>query len=295
VRSQFGSIIDTSIFAQALEALPDGVLVVDADRRVLYCNSAFARHWCISPDLVQAGNERELLAHAGKQLIDPSQFSEEVERLHPTSASSNDELVFKDGRIFSRRSVPFLQGDTVQARIWIFTDVTDAKNAELDELTCLPNRRAYSRRFPAFAASPELGLVKAVALLDVDNFKQFNDHYGHAAGDAALEQIGRALRAQLRQDKGDLVFRIGGEEFLVALRARSEAKVRELFEAVRSAVEGLAITHERNAPHHAVTVSAGVGWFRGSRDATHVFNRVDSALFQAKSEGRNRVVAIGVD
>jgi diguanylate cyclase (GGDEF)-like protein len=192
---------------------------------------------------------------------------------------------------FSRRSVPFQEGSTFDGRIWIFSDVTDARNAMVDVLTGLPNRRAFSRDFPAYAGAGDDGLLRSVAVMDVDNFKKFNDRYGHPAGDAVLSQIGRIVRSHF-EDADDLVFRIGGEEFLMASKARSSVSAFRLFDQVRRSVAAMDINHAGNAPHSSVTVSLGLGTFRGPRDPGKVFEQVDAALYQAKFDGRNVTVPV---
>lgn len=209
-----------SMFERALEALPDGVLITDSSRRVVYTNRAFAKHWNIPSILLVEGDDVALLRYVASQLTDDAAFQFEVERLHRINKSSEDEVRFKDGRIFARRSVPFEEAGTLGGRIWVFTDVTDARNAMVDSLTGIPNRRAFSRNFPGYAGAKDDGFLRAVAVMDVDNFKKFNDLYGHAAGDVVLSRIGRILRSHF-EDADDLVFRIGGEEFLMASKARS--------------------------------------------------------------------------
>jgi diguanylate cyclase (GGDEF)-like protein len=274
------------LFERTLDALPDGVLVTDAARRVVYANPAFARHWRMPPDLIASGDETRLLAFVTDQLIDPESFHNGVERIHPTSEASDDELYFKDGRVLARRSVPFEENGAFRARVWIFTDVTEARHARLDTLSGVPNRRAYSMDFPRFAAAPNDDMLKSVALMDLDNFKSYNDRYGHAAGDAVLHRVGALLQRHLPNAQ-DLVFRIGGEEFLLARPATDECEAVAFLDTVRQSVLDLSITHAGNPPHNVVTVSLGFGLFRGPLDPAHVFTRVDKALYEAKAGGRN--------
>ena len=234
-----------SVFERALEALPDGVLLTDVHRRVVYANRAFAEQWSIPPHLVESGDDMALLSFVSDQLVDPAGFRQEVERLTPSDESTEDEIRFKDGRIFSRRSVPCVERGSIEARIWIFTDVTEARNSLLDVLTGLPNRRAYSRSFPLRISMPDDGLFQSVAIMDVDNFKAYNDWYGHAAGDAVLRGIGSIIRSHF-QEADDLMFRIGGEEFLIASKNRSLIDAFSLFDSVRGRVEAERTAHAGN-------------------------------------------------
>lgn len=283
-----------SLFESALDALPDGVLLISSERRVIYANPAFVKHWRIPSALLDFPDEAKMLRHASEQLADPESFLREVEQLHATDRSFQDELQFKDGRIFSRRSVPFLVGENFQARIWIFTDVTEARHSYIDALSGVPNRRAYSRDFPLFATAADDGLLRSAAILDIDNFKAYNDHYGHAAGDVVLRQVGALLRTLLRNDD-DLVFRIGGEEFLLASKPRNIGDARLLFDEVRQAIAAAAIPHVGNPPYNVVTTSIGYGVFRGPRRAGDIFESIDAALYRAKSNGRNRLCEAPLD
>jgi diguanylate cyclase (GGDEF)-like protein/PAS domain S-box-containing protein len=156
-----------------------------------------------------------------------------------------------------------------------------------DHLTGLANRRAF---FEAAAAeldrAARSGRPLSVALVDADRFKQINDGHGHAAGDAALRQLARNLEAGFRPS--DTVARIGGEEFAVLLLGSdaeaAEAAAARLCQAVAArpvVVDGQSI---------ALTVSVGVATLGdGAQDLDSLLQRADAALYQAKSDGRNRV------
>ena len=277
----------TLFFERALDALPDGVLLTDAARRVVYANPAFAKHWNIPPEMIAARDETRMLQFVQSQLVDPVAFIREVERINPTSEDSEDEVHLKDGRVLSRRSVPFEENGRFEARLWIFTDVTEARAARIDTLCGVANRRAYSSEYPKFAEARADGLVRSIGIMDVDNFKAYNDHYGHAAGDLVLRQIGTLLRRHLKAD--DMAFRIGGEEFLVACRTREEGDALSFFETLRRSVQDMSLRHVGNQPHGVVTASFGVGTFRKPADPGELFTAVDAALYRAKGSGRNSI------
>lgn len=278
-----------SVFERALDALPDGVLLVNSDRRIVYTNPAFKRLWKVPDEILDSRNDERVLKYVLDQLADPKGFFCEVERLHPTVEASEDEIAFKDGRTVSRRSLPFQENGAFSARIWIFTDVTEAKNATTDHLTRLPNRLAFSREFPPFVTAAPDGLLRSVAIVDVDHFKQYNDLYGHALGDEVLSEIGALLRSYVRQT-GDVAFRIGGEEFLMAVRTRKSEEGFAFFDAVRKSVLAMNRLHAGNVPIGIVTISAGYGTFQSASEPGEVFKRIDKALYRAKATGRNRIV-----
>jgi diguanylate cyclase (GGDEF)-like protein len=184
--------------------------------------------------------------------------------------------------------VPFQEDSTLHTRIWIFTDVTEARHACIDTMTGLPNRRAYSRDFPRSVLAEDDGLVRSVSIMDIDNFKAYNDMYGHAAGDDVLRQIGALLRQRFTRSD-DLVFRIGGEEFLLAARFRESSSVATFFEEIRNSVQQTKIEHLGNSPYNCVTASFGVAIFVGPKEVDAVFRKADSFLYDAKASGRNRV------
>ena len=154
--------------------------------------------------------------------------------------------------------------------------------ATTDALTGLPNRRAFLARTTAATAGGRAG---ALLLLDADHFKQINDRWGHAVGDACLSAIGERLRASLRP--GDIVGRIGGEEFSIflpgATREQAEALGARLCEAI--GVEALGAEEALG-----VTLSIGAALGAPGTPLDRLMARADRALYRAKAEGRARVV-----
>jgi diguanylate cyclase (GGDEF)-like protein len=158
----------------------------------------------------------------------------------------------------------------------------------VDQLTSLPNRRSLDRDIVAVLASP--GLV-AVAMVDVDHFKNFNDTNGHSAGDEALRAVGGVLATGLRGS--DRAYRYGGEEFSLLLRVRDAADAHEAAERIRRQVEALSIPGEQHQPDGRLTVSIGVALVQGGGSGTApdtALAAADGALYRAKEVGRNTVV-----
>jgi diguanylate cyclase (GGDEF)-like protein len=158
--------------------------------------------------------------------------------------------------------------------------------AGTDALTGLPNRRAMGERLErAIALSARTGQSLTVALIDVDRFKAINDRHGHAAGDAVLRQLGEAMRLQLRAS--DVVGRWGGEEFLLIAPGTPLAAAQELAERVRRAVAAQEFAHGE-----PVSISIGLAPCRSADEISPLLQRADSALYRAKTRGRNRVEAL---
>jgi diguanylate cyclase (GGDEF)-like protein len=156
--------------------------------------------------------------------------------------------------------------------------------ANNDGLTSLPNRRRASERLEVeVSRSQRYKNPMAVALCDVDHFKQVNDRFGHNMGDEVLVHVARALQGCLRQV--DLVGRWGGEEFLVILPETELAGARIVGDRLRKAVESL--PPFTDGPQ-SLTCSVGMAVFESDASTTAFVERADQALYRAKRGGRNR-------
>ena len=155
-----------------------------------------------------------------------------------------------------------------------------------DPLTGLLNRRAFDERLAdEIARAGRLGTALAVAMLDIDLFKQVNDRFGHANGDAVLREVANLMRRECRAI--DVISRYGGEEFALALPGSDLGAGATLCERIRRAF--CAFDWSCIAPGLAVTVSGGVSAWRPGSSATDLLAAADSSLYAAKRAGRNRV------
>jgi diguanylate cyclase (GGDEF)-like protein len=170
-----------------------------------------------------------------------------------------------------------------------------ARLSALDPLTGLANRRtldAYLTREWARLCREDRHL--GVLLCDVDYFKEFNDHYGHLAGDTCLQRVATALSGAA-QRSGDLVARYGGEEFILVLGMTDPAHASDVAEKARAIVMDLGLPHGRSAVAPVVTISVGVVVAAANDlvEPQDLLQRADQALYAAKHQGRNRVVHAG--
>jgi diguanylate cyclase (GGDEF)-like protein len=161
-----------------------------------------------------------------------------------------------------------------------------------DSLTGLANRRGFIEAAEhQLANARRHGVDLALVLLDVDHFKRFNDELGHAAGDAVLVEVARAIGREVRGS--DLAGRLGGEEFVVLLSHSSQHQAQVFAERLRAAIERIEPPSGTapEAPRMRITVSLGVASF-STRCATLelLISRADAAMYCAKTTGRNRVV-----
>jgi diguanylate cyclase (GGDEF)-like protein len=152
--------------------------------------------------------------------------------------------------------------------------------AVTDELTGLPNRRAWNTELPrTLERVRRTGDPLSVAIIDVDHFKRFNDAYGHAAGDRMLKESAAAWSGQLRT--ADHLARYGGEEFVVLLPDATTGQAREVVDRMRLATP------------LGQTFSGGVATWDGIETSDELIARADAALYRAKDAGRNQVVDSG--
>lgn len=156
-----------------------------------------------------------------------------------------------------------------------------------DELTRTLNRRSLVERLgEEIGRSERSGAPFSVALMDLDHFKSINDSHGHAVGDDVLRGFAEAVHGAMRTT--DVFGRYGGEEFLLILTGSTAAAAADASERIRAAV--VAKEWGVIAPGLNVTVSVGIAAFRKGDSIEQVVKRADTALYQAKHAGRNRIV-----
>lgn len=163
-----------------------------------------------------------------------------------------------------------------------------------DGLTGLANRRQFDLSLDSeFSRAVRNASTLALIMMDVDCFKQYNDIYGHAAGDKCLQAIGRTVAGLATRRPGDLAARYGGEELAVLLPNTDVAGAAVLAERIRSAIRALEIVHAGSSDGF-VTLSAGVDALSpapGTGQSKQLIEAADRALYAAKAGGRNRVCA----
>ncbi|QJE03424.1 diguanylate cyclase [Massilia forsythiae] len=163
--------------------------------------------------------------------------------------------------------------------------------ANVDSLTELANRRRFDALFELeWQRARRSGRPLSLALLDIDCFKQYNDHYGHPAGDRVLRAVARAAGAGLRRP-ADLAARYGGEELALLLPDTDAAQAYQVAENVRAAVAALQIAHQASSAGPLLSVSIGGATLdaHGAESKAALFEAADACLYRAKQTGRDRV------
>ncbi|KHK89702.1 diguanylate cyclase [Novosphingobium malaysiense] len=222
-------------------------------------------------------------------------------------------LTRDNGYVWIRDVVHVVRDETgkVESLVGFMFDITERKKTEQDlldmqkrletlsfedGLTGASNRRMFDNRLETeWKSACRKGTPLSAILIDLDHFKQFNDRYGHIAGDECLIRVAGALKQAGRRPR-DVVARFGGEEFVILLPETDAASALHLAECCRDAIDDLQIPHEGSQCSTLVTASIGVGTTQpavrtGARD---FLAAVDRLLYAAKQQGRNRIVAATV-
>ncbi|MPN56643.1 Phytochrome-like protein cph2 [bioreactor metagenome] len=169
--------------------------------------------------------------------------------------------------------------------------------ATTDALTGLANRRSlFEMGEKECRRAQRQTQPLSLLIVDIDHFKEYNDHFGHAAGDHCLTKIAGGLEKTLNR-AGDLVARYGGEEFVAILPDTDEYGAREVAERFLKAIEALALPNPLSNVADRVTISIGFASVtpRNGHGANDLLEQADKRLYQAKALGKNRIVGPGDD
>jgi diguanylate cyclase (GGDEF)-like protein/PAS domain S-box-containing protein len=298
-----------------LESAADGIYGLDLDGRITFVNPAATALTGYPVEETLGRRPHELVHHTRE---DGTPYPSEdcsctgwLEHCVPRTVC--DEVFWRSDQTsfpVEYTTTPISDRDTITGWLVVFRDITErrrieselerlnralAEQARRDPLTGLGNRLRLEEDLVAYdARRVRYGHSYCVLLCDLDRFKALNDHQGHQAGDhvlcAVADTLGRASRT------GDAVYRYGGEELLVLLSEQTLEGALIVCERMREAVHALELPHADNEPG-VVTVSIGAAACpQGAHtDATDAIRRADRALYAAKAQGRNRVVADSAD
>jgi diguanylate cyclase (GGDEF)-like protein len=279
-----------SFLKSALDEVEAGLIVVGQDFEVEFINRSFHRMWAL-PSLSDGDSYvlADIVEHGrrtGLYLTDPASLEAYVQQ-------RRGRLRLADGRVLRFECKPLPGG----RRMMTFTDISDLVHtadqlrdlATIDDLTHVSNRRQFLQVFEReFSLSLLHNRNLSVLMIDADNFRAINERHGHAGGDKVLRALAGRMRAVVRH--ADLVGRLGGEEFAVALRDTALPAALETAERLRSEIAAFPFPTMRGQAN--VTVSVGVATRRPQHDnAAELLRLADEALYSAKARGRNGVFA----
>ncbi|MCC8429869.1 diguanylate cyclase [Reyranella aquatilis] len=294
-------------FRLLAEESSDMVMRIGLDERILYASPACLRVLGWSPEQITgtpalAGVNPEDLPHVQETVRDLKLGEiEETKLIYRTRHHDGGEIWLETALRATRDNVT----GRISGVVAISRDMTEHKDLEArlstlasqDGLTGIANRRNFDERLQTEwrrAAGDETPL--SLLMVDVDNFKKFNDQYGHQAGDACLKAVAQAIAAEARRP-GDLAARYGGEEFVLLLPNTDEIGCASVAARMSESLAALNIPHALNPPSKRVTISAGgaTGWPGAESANNHpsLIAAADRALYAAKHAGRDRFVMSG--
>jgi len=279
----------------------DGILVIDSQGKRVLQNQRAIDMWKIpvgAPDDQSSTVQFEHMASMAKQKM---QFREKIDYLRRCrTETSRDEMELIDGTVVDTYSCPVLgEAGEYYGRIWTFRDITELRRywdmlenlSATDGLTDLPNRRRFDEFLNReWRRSMRDQSLLSLIMLDIDFFKEFNDHYGHLAGDDCLRQVAAVLR-EVVQRPGDLAARYGGEEFACILPDTGSSGASTLAHKIRERMTEKNIPHFFSSVADRLTLSFGVAALvpgKGQSPAD-LIRLADSLLYAAKKGGRNQV------
>jgi diguanylate cyclase (GGDEF)-like protein/PAS domain S-box-containing protein len=287
-----------SLLAHAMATISEGSVITDAQQNILYCNAAFTA--------ITGYTHAEMLGRNCRLLQGPGTDQETLGRLRRALAA---EEVFRGHLLnYRKHGTPFWNDITitplrdengqithyVSVQRDITTQVTLQNQlrfqAQHDKLTGLPNRFTLEQHLPkGLARTQHSGKVVAVGMIDLDDFKQVNDKFGHEAGDLLLQELARRLAVQLRES--DLLARLGGDEFVVLIEGLDEqhtlAQLQTVLERLHRAVE--TPFSLGNGAEVSIGMSMGVALFpTDGVEGDTLLRRADAAMYQAKAHKHSR-------
>jgi diguanylate cyclase (GGDEF)-like protein/PAS domain S-box-containing protein len=293
--------------AAAVDTAYDAVMVTAAEgdvphARIVYVNPAFGRMTGYAAE--------EVLGRSPEILVGPRTNRDVLDRLRECLAArrpfAGEAIHYrKDGSAFVMEwkvevvadPDERLYGVAVQRDVTSRYELSEQLHvatrqleelAHRDGLTGIANRRSFDERIEEEARTAARETPLSLLLVDVDEFKCFNDRHGHLQGDECLKEVALAASDCVHR-AGDLVARYGGDELAILLPQTDSSGARTVAELVRSSVAELAMPHA-DSPAGVVTVSIGIATAtQPPVDAKRLISRADDALYRAKRGGRNRV------
>ena len=273
-------------FEMAVETMDDAIIVLNVDWGFVYCNRKAKTFF---PKLATF-SDMELITRMQGWPAEVSPHSEPVVNFTITDLTTGKETLQRS----TRAPICDKHGNVIGSSL-VIRDITEITHM-LNKMEALavtdPLTGAYNRRYFMTQVDRQMNTARrhnlsiGILLMDIDHFKKVNDTYGHLAGDHVLQSIVQLLKKQLRSD--DVLARYGGEEFIIMSTEKSENGLIAVAERLRKVIEKETMEFEEH--FISVTVSFGVVMVLPGQSYESAINAADKAMYEAKENGRNRVV-----
>ena len=284
----------TKRLAQALEQTDDLLLMTDVEGKIIYANKRLVEKMGYSKEeligqqtsLFKSGkHSRRFYKRLWNTILSGKKYSNLI--INRTKAGKLIYLETTVTPVFDKEGKLESFVSTSKDVSYQIKTKTRLKNlAMVDRLTKVLNRYAIDKEIDYYiAVAQRHDMPFSLLMLDIDYFKKINDTYGHYIGDVVLKNTSRLLSKNIR--KIDKLGRWGGEEFIIILHATTQTRAVQKAEELRKLIE-----KNRVDEKYKITASIGVTSYRQEDTKNSLFTRVDDALYRAKEEGRNRVVAL---
>lgn len=286
-----------------LNVMKVGVVFVDSNHRIVYCNRPFREMWGFGPNETLTGTRDSVVVERSAALrSDDAAYRRHLEEvLSKGGSSAHFEISLRDGRVIAETSalIAGTQEGRHIGRVWIHEDITEQKRtaekliqlAERDPLTNLFNRRRFHEELERVIADASRRCARAGLLaMDLDGFKPINDALGHQSGDVVLVTLARNVGAVIRRN--EMFFRIGGDEFAILVPDTDEEQMVGLARRVSATIAGLRFDFPQ--PEVSLTATLGIAIYPlHGMTGEEIIARADHAMYQAKLAGRNRWALYG--
>ncbi|GAW97823.1 MULTISPECIES: GGDEF domain-containing protein [Colwellia] len=274
-----------------INLIDDLIFYKDKDFKYIGCNTAFLHFINISADKLIGKNDFEIFDHDLASLF---RHHDKLMLAEGKIRTNEEWVTYPDGsRVYLlTKKIPFEYATNHIGILGISRDITSLEEAHqqlkaqtlLDELTKVKNRKAYNLKIKALLAGFERYQTPfAIISIDIDDFKKINDNFGHDIGDKVLQSFSALIENHIRQT--DHLFRVGGEEFVILSESKTKIDTIQLAEKLRQTVASKTLM-----PGINITISLGICAVIKGDCANSIAKRVDSLLYQAKTNGKNNIV-----
>jgi len=278
------------LLSSVIDLIDDLIFYKDRHFKYIGCNAAFLNFIGKTTKDLIGKDDFEIFDHNLASLFRKN----DKLMLAQGNVRSNEEWVtYPDNKkvYLLTKKIPFVYDGTNTGILGISRDITSLEHANqklqqqtlLDELTRVKNRKAYNLKIKSLLAVFERYQTPfSIISIDIDDFKNINDNFGHDVGDAVLQNFAALLEKNIRET--DHLFRIGGEEFVILSESKTKVDGIQLAEKLRQIVASTVLLSDIN-----ITISLGICEVTEGDSPNTIAKRVDNLLYEAKSDGKNKV------